>query len=72
MAARTASDTIKSVLRKGPKKGLTIFAIAERGKLNLNTARTTVGTLVAVGDVELVGRQEPTFGRPANVYKIAA
>ena len=67
----TASETIVSILKRGPRKGLTVFAIADRGGLNLNTARTTVGTLVVSGEVELIGRETPTFGRPANVYRLA-
>ena len=69
---KTASETIVSVLRRGPKRGLTVFEIAQRGDLNLNTTRTTVLSLVQGQAVELIGRQTPSFGRPANVYRLAA
>lgn len=71
MTKRTASDRILSVLNRGPKKGLTAATIATRGKLNLNTTRTTLGLLTLSNDVAVIGRDAPTFGRPANLYVIA-
>lgn len=73
MTKRTASDTILSVLRRGPKvKGLTAEEIASRGSLNLNTTRTTLGLLTGEGAVKVIGRDAPSFGRPANLYVIAS
>lgn len=71
MTKRTASDRIISVLRRGPQKGLTAATIADRAKLNLNTTRTTLGTLVMESAVAIIGRETPSFGRPANLYRIA-
>lgn len=68
---RTASTRIITVLRRGPKKGLTAEVIATRGKLNLNTTRTTLGLLTISEDVAVIGRDAPSFGRPANLYVIA-
>jgi DNA-binding IclR family transcriptional regulator len=69
---RTAAEAIIATLHRGPKKkGLTAAKIADRAGLNLNTTRTTVGTLVLEGSVTLIGRDAPSFGRPANLYVIA-
>jgi predicted ArsR family transcriptional regulator len=68
---KTASEAIISVLKRGPKRGLTAAAIAERAGLNLNTARTTLYQLVATGNVANIGRETPSFGRPANLYALA-
>lgn len=69
--ATTAPEAIVKVLRRGPKRGLTAAAIADRASLNINTTRTTLGTLVAQGTVAYVGRETPSFGRPANLYRLA-
>lgn len=74
MAARTtttAPEAIIKTLRRGPKRGLTAAVISDRASINLNTARTTLGTLVSQGSVTLVGRETPSFGRPANLYRLA-
>lgn len=68
---RTASETIISVLKCDPRRDLSVFDIVYRSGLNLNTARATIGSLVAAGQVELVGREAPHAGRPVNVYRLA-
>lgn len=71
--SKTAPEAIVSVLKRGPKKGLTAANIAERATLNLNTTRTTLGVLTNEGTVALIGREEPAgIGRPANLYALAA
>lgn len=69
---RAASDRILSILRRGPKRGLTAVEIAERAELNLNTTRTVVWALAQAGDVVTVSTTESTGGRPANRYALAA
>lgn len=69
---KSASDAILSVLKRGPQRGLTAATIAERANLNLNTTRTTIYSLSRAGSVEAVGTEAPSFGRPANLYKLAA
>jgi len=68
---KTAPEAIISVLKRGPKRGLTASAIADRAGLNLNTTRTSLYQLTAAGDIVLIGREEPSFGRPANLYTLA-
>lgn len=68
---KTAPEAIITVLKRGPKRGLTAVAIADRAGLNINTTRTTVYQLNATGDIRLVGREDPSFGRPANLYALA-
>lgn len=68
---KTAPEAILSILRRGPRRGLTASAIAERGGLNLNTTRTSLYFLVQRGDVTVSDTEAPSFGRPANVYKLA-
>lgn len=67
----TAPEAIIKTLRRGPKKGLTAATIADRAGLNINTTRTTLGTLVAQSTVAHIGRETPSFGRPANLYRLA-
>ena len=69
---RQASDRILSVLRRGPRRGLTAVEVSTRAELNLNTTRTTLWGLQGLGAVEVIGTTEPTRGRPANRYALAA
>lgn len=69
---KTAPEAILTVLRRGPKRGLTATAIAERADLNLNTTRTSLYFLASEGKVAVVGTETPSFGRPANLYAYAA
>ena len=70
---RTAPEAILSVLRRGPKRGLTATAISERAGTVVSTTRTTLGSLVIAGQVEIVGTvRSETRGRPANLYAFAA
>lgn len=69
---RTAETTILGILRRGPRRGLTATAIADRGNLNLNTTRTTLSFLQGEGVVSVVGTEKGNFGRPANRYALAA
>lgn len=68
---KTAPEAIISVLKRGPKRGLTAASIADRAGLNLNTTRTALYQLVADDAVTLIGRETPSFGRPANLYTLA-
>lgn len=68
---RTAPEAIIATLKRAPKRGLTADVIADRAGLNLNTTRTTLGTLVSAQSVSLIGRETPSFGRPANLYRLA-
>ena len=70
-STKTAPEAIISVLKRGPKKGLTATTIAERAGLNLNTTRTTLYQLAASGQVAMIGRETPSFGRPSNLYTLA-
>ena len=70
---RPANERILSVLRRGPKRGLTAETIAERAGLNLNTTRTVLWSLTSSESVVTVGTTSPTgSGRPANLYALAA
>lgn len=69
---KTAPEAIMSVLRRGPRKGLTAVVIASRAGTNLNTTRTTLGQLRAEGAVEIASTDSTgTRGRPANLYIVA-
>lgn len=70
-STKTASERIINTLKRGPKRGLSARAISERADINLNTTRTTLGALAGEGQVTVVGQEEPTFGRPANLYAFA-
>lgn len=65
---RTAAESITRFL-DGRARPVTAHYIAEKTGINLNTVRTTLGLL---DEVEIVGRETPSFGRPANLYKLAA
>ena len=69
---KTADIKILGVLKRGPKKGLTATAIADRGSLNLNTTRSALTSLQGEGLVTVVG--VGAFGgrgRPSNFYALA-
>jgi len=68
---RTAPEAIIATLKRAPKRGLTATAISERAGINLNTVRTTIYALASSGQVTRVGRETPSFGRPANLYRLA-
>lgn len=68
---RTAVEAILSTLRRGPRRGLTAATIADRAGLNLNTTRSTLYSLTSDATVTQIGRETPSFGRPANLYRIA-
>lgn len=68
---RTAAESITRYLT-GRKRPVTADAIADATGLNLNTTRTTLGLLTGSGLVAFVGRDAPSFGRPSNLYKLAA
>jgi DNA-binding IclR family transcriptional regulator len=73
LASRTAPEAILSVLKRGPKRGLTAALIAERTGFNLSTTRTTLYSLASSGDVSVIGTTETgSRGRPANLYALAA
>jgi DNA-binding IclR family transcriptional regulator len=69
---RTSRDRVLSVLRRGPKKGLAAESIAERAGTSLGTTRTLLSTLQVEGVVRRVGTENRGFGRPANLYALAA
>lgn len=72
-AKKTLDAKIVSVLKKGPRKGLTAAEIAARGELNINSTRTTLGLLVDFGSVAVVGTAPVVgFGRPSNRYSLSA
>lgn len=69
---KTAPEAILSVLKRGPRKGLTAVVIAERASTNLNTTRTTLGQLREAGSVSIVDTDSTGLrGRPANLYIVA-
>jgi predicted ArsR family transcriptional regulator len=69
---KTAPEAILSVLKRGPRKGLTAVVIAERASTNLNTTRTTLGQLRDAGSVSIVDTDSTGLrGRPANLYIVA-
>jgi predicted ArsR family transcriptional regulator len=69
---KTAPEAILSVLKRGPRKGLTAVVIAERASTNLNTTRTTLGQLRDAGSVQIVDTDSTGLrGRPANLYIVA-
>jgi predicted ArsR family transcriptional regulator len=68
---KSAPEAILSVLRKGPKKGLTAATISDRASINPNTTRATLVGLVNSNAVVVIGRETPSFGRPANLYVVA-
>jgi len=65
----TAAEAI--ILTLSPTRAVTAEYVAADAVLNINTVRTTLGTLVAGGYVICVGRETPSWGRPANLYKLA-
>lgn len=70
-ARRTAAESITRFLN-GRARPVTAEYISSRTGLNLNTTRTTLGLLTGSGSVAIVGRENPSFGRPANLYALAA
>jgi hypothetical protein len=60
----TVADRICKVLKRGPKKGLTAAAIADRAGLKPGTTRTTLTRLKADGAVRVVG----TDASKGNLY----
>lgn len=70
--SRTSRERIESVLRRGPRRGLVAEVIAERAGTTLGTTRTILSTLQVEGLVTQVGRENRGFGRPANLYALAA
>lgn len=69
---RTAPEVILSVLKRGPKRGLTADVIAERSGLKLGTTRTTLWQLVQDGSAVVTDTyRDGRRGRPANLYLAA-
>lgn len=68
----TSVEAVVKVLARGPKRGLTAEAISERAGIKLSTTRTTLSGLRGAGTVYVVGREDATFGRPANRYALSA
>jgi predicted ArsR family transcriptional regulator len=68
---KSASTRILTVLKRGPKRGLTAATIADRANLPVNTTRTTLYELSRAGSVSTLGRESTSFGRPANLYAVA-
>lgn len=69
---RSATERITSVLKRGPRKGLTAEIVAARAEANLNTTRTILWSLTTSGTATVVGTESREFGRPANLYALAA
>lgn len=67
----SASDAVLRVLKRGPKKGLTAATISTRADIVLSTTRSTLYGLAGSGAVTVIGRETPSFGRPANLYVAA-
>lgn len=63
---------ILSALKRGPKAGLTVAALAERTGFKLSSVRTAIQTLKGEGQVTVAGSVKPSgVGRPATLYTIA-
>lgn len=69
-ARRTAAESITRFL-SGRARPVTAEYISEKTGLNINTTRTTLGLLTGAGSVVVAGRENPSFGRPANLYLAA-
>ena len=72
---KSLTDQIRSVLRRGPRRGLTAETVAQRAGTKLSSTRTTLSSLVSAGEAAIVGTESRQF-RPANLYadssKVAA
>lgn len=64
---KNAAERVFSLLRRGPKRGLTVEEIANRTNYGLSTVYAALGKLGPV--VEVVGQTRSPIGRPANRYR---
>jgi len=67
----TQSVTITKTL-KGRKKGITAEEIADRANLNINSVRPVLWQLKKDGTVFVAGTLPASYGRPANLYRLAS
>lgn len=70
-AKKTATDKVLAAIKKGPKKGLTALAIAERAQTNASTTRGAISELLANDFIQVVGVYKGGVGRPSNLYAAA-
>ena len=64
---KSLTDTIRSVLKRGPRRGLTAEVVAQRAGTKLSSTRTTLSALVSAGEAAIVGTESRQY-RPANLY----
>lgn len=67
---KTAVQKIQAILKRGPKRGLTINDVATRAGVHVITAGDTLRKLVGEKQALVIGtkKHDTGKGRPANLY----